>query len=44
MTVVDSAFFSSSENGLPLESGYTIEYILPKMLPGEGYVSALKTA
>ena len=43
-TIVDGSFFSSSENGLPIEPGFTIEQLLPKMLPGEEFEAALQTA
>lgn len=42
ITVVDGTFFSSSDNGLPVESGTTIEQILPKMLE-INMVSAMET-
>ena len=43
-TIVDGSFFSSSENGLPIEPGFKIEQLLPKMLPGEEFEAALQTA
>ena len=40
-TIVDGSFFSSEENGLPIEPGTKIEQTLPKMLPGKGAVQVL---
>ena len=32
-TIVDGSFFSSEENGVPIEPGTQIDQPLPKMLP-----------
>ena len=42
-TIVDGSFFSSEENGVPIEPGTQIEQPLPKMLPGKSVVKALET-
>ena len=42
-TIVDGSFFSSEENGLPIEPGTKIEQTLPKMLPGKAAVQVLET-
>ena len=42
-TIVDGSFFSSSENGLPLESGKQIEQPLPRMFPDEEFAAAMET-
>ena len=40
--IVDGSFFSSSENGLPVESGTEIEQPLPKMFPDEEFAEAME--
>ena len=42
VTVVDGRFFSSNVNGLPIETGTTIEQLIPKMLEVD-YASAMET-
>ena len=42
VTIVDGSFFSSTENGLPIEPGTTIELLLPKMLE-EDEIAAVET-
>ena len=42
-TIVDGTFFSSSENGLPIEPGTTIEQILPKMYESKEQAVAMET-
>lgn len=43
-TIVDGTFFASSDTGLPIPPGTTIEQLLPKMVPGEEFVMALDKA
>ena len=38
LTIVDGSFFSSEENGVPIEPGTQIDQPLPKMLPGKAVV------
>ena len=42
-TIIDGTFFSSTENGLPIESGTEIEQLLPKMFPDENFAEAMET-
>ena len=35
VTVKDGRFFSSAVNGLPIETGTTIEQLIPKMLEAD---------
>jgi hypothetical protein len=43
-TIVDGSFFASSDTGMPIPPGTTIEQLLPKMVPGEEFVMALDKA
>ena len=41
-TVVDTSFFSKQNDGIELEAGFQVKQKLPKMLPGQKAVEALK--
>ena len=42
-TIIDGAFFSSSENGLPILPGTIIEQVLPKMFASKEFGTTMET-